>query len=153
IVPNMSHYSIKQITEESLVPFINRFQSKKTLPQLIGLIHHHLLTIYFSEEPIKIVRWTANNSNARDFRYACGIRYQPFAIDIPINNRITITLNEPETGWEATYIEATFDDGYVATTQVYITPDDKYPQTAPPSANAACQTLPGRGLGENDRLD
>ncbi|EAX2552711.1 PhoPQ-regulated protein, partial [Salmonella enterica] len=63
------------------------------------------------------------------------------------------TLNEPETGWEATYIEATFDDGYVATTQVYITPDDKYPQTAPPSVNAACQTLPGRGLGKNDRLD
>ncbi|ECC2649626.1 hypothetical protein FOU89_16750 [Salmonella enterica] len=24
---------------------------------------------------------------------------------------------------------------------------------APPSVNAACQTLPGRGLGENDRLD
>ncbi|ECY2370777.1 PhoPQ-regulated protein, partial [Salmonella enterica] len=74
-------------------------------------------------------------------------------IDIPITNRISITLNEPETGWEATYIEATFDDGYIATTQVYITPDDKYPQIAPPSVNAACQTLPGRGLGENDRLD
>ncbi|MFX9189024.1 PhoPQ-activated protein PqaA family protein, partial [Acinetobacter baumannii] len=47
IVPNMNHYSINQFAEESLVPFINRFQSKKTLPQLIGLIHHHLLTVYF----------------------------------------------------------------------------------------------------------
>ncbi|PXV19771.1 PqaA protein, partial [Salmonella enterica subsp. enterica serovar Newport] len=27
------------------------------------------------------------------------------------------------------------------------------PQTAPPSVNAACQTLPGRGLGENDSPD
>ncbi|EDH6694451.1 TPA: PqaA protein, partial [Salmonella enterica] len=26
-------------------------------------------------------------------------------------------------------------------------------QTAPPSVNAACQTLPGRGLGENDSPD
>ncbi|EKR1382154.1 PqaA protein, partial [Salmonella enterica subsp. enterica serovar Typhimurium] len=26
-------------------------------------------------------------------------------------------------------------------------------QTAPPSVNAACQTLPGRGLGENDGSD
>ncbi|MGS9179640.1 hypothetical protein ACQWHJ_26860, partial [Salmonella enterica subsp. enterica serovar Infantis] len=26
----------------------------------------------------------------------------------------------------------------------YITPDEKYPQTAPPYVNAACQTLPGR---------
>ncbi|ECN5359557.1 PqaA protein, partial [Salmonella enterica] len=25
--------------------------------------------------------------------------------------------------------------------------------TAPPSVNAACQTLPGRGLGENDSPD
>ncbi|EJJ4224938.1 PhoPQ-activated pathogenicity-related family protein [Salmonella enterica] len=153
IVPNTSHYSIKEITEESLVPFINRFQSKKTLPQVFGLIHHNLLTVYFSEEPVKVVRWTANNPNSRDFRYACGIRYQPLTIAAPSNNRISITLNEPETGWEATYIEATFKDGYVATTQVYITPDDKYAQTAPPSINAACQTLPGRGLGENDRLN
>ncbi|EBF2984086.1 PqaA protein [Salmonella enterica] len=101
------------------------------------------------EAPVKVVRWTANNPNARDFRYACGIRYQPLTIDIPANNKISITLNEPKTGWEATYIEATFNDGYVATSQVYITPDEKYPQTAPPSVNAACQTLPGRGLGEN----
>ncbi|MGS9102312.1 PqaA protein, partial [Salmonella enterica subsp. enterica serovar Infantis] len=28
-----------------------------------------------------------------------------------------------------------------------------YPQTAPTSVNAACQTLPGRGLGEKDSLD
>lgn len=153
IVPNMNHYSINQFAEESLVPFINRFQSKKTLPQLIGLIHHHLLTVYFSEAPVKVVRWTANNPNARDFRYACGIRYQPLTIDIPANNKISITLNEPKTGWEATYIEATFNDGYVATSQVYITPDEKYPQTAPPSVNATCQTLPGRGLGENDSPD
>ncbi|HGB2650251.1 TPA: PqaA protein, partial [Salmonella enterica subsp. enterica serovar Weltevreden] len=39
------------------------------------------------------------------------------------------------------------------TSQVYITPDEKYPLTAPSSVNAACQTLPGRGLGENDSLD
>ncbi|EAR9522146.1 PhoPQ-regulated protein, partial [Salmonella enterica subsp. enterica serovar Enteritidis] len=109
IVPNMNHYSINQFAEESLVPFINRFQSKKTLPQLIGLIHHHLLTVYFSEAPVKVVRWTANNPNARDFRYACGIRYKPLTIDIPANNKISITLNEPKTGWEATYIEATFN--------------------------------------------
>ncbi|ELE5793481.1 PhoPQ-activated pathogenicity-related family protein [Salmonella enterica] len=153
IVPNTSHYSIKQITEESLVTFINRFQDKKTLPQVLGIIQHNLLTVYFSEEPIKVVRWTATNPNARDFRYACGIRYHSLTIDIPANNRVNITLNEPVTGWEATYIEATFDDGYVATTQVYITPDDKYAQTAPPSVNTACQTLPGRGLGENDIAD
>jgi len=44
----------------------------------------------------------------------------------------------------STYIEAIFSDGYVATTQVYITPDDKFPVTAPPAKNSNCQTLPGR---------
>ncbi|QXY85523.1 PhoPQ-regulated protein [Salmonella bongori] len=148
IVPNMSHYLINEITEETLVPFINRFQSRKTLPELFSLIHYNLLTVYFSEEPVQVIRWTASNPNARDFRYACGIRYQPLTIDIPNDNKLSITLNKPDTGWEATYIEATFDDGYVATTQVYITPDDKYVQTAPPPVNTECQTLPGRGLEE-----
>ncbi|EDW2259103.1 hypothetical protein R950_000998 [Salmonella enterica subsp. enterica] len=82
IVLNMNHYSMNQFAEGSLVPFINRFQSKKILPQLNGLIHHYLLTLYFSEASVKVVRWTA-----------------------------------------------------------------------PPSVNAACQTLPGRGLGENDSPD
>lgn len=148
----MNHYSINQFAEGSLVPFINRFQSKNITtvdrpyspPPSYGL---------FLRSAGKVVRWTANNPNARDFRYACGIRYQPLTIDSPVNNKISITLNEPKTGWEATYIEATFNDGYVATSQVYITPDEKYPQTAPPSVNAACQTLPGRGLGENDSSD
>lgn len=148
IVPNMSHYLINEITEETLVPFINRFQSRKTLPELFRLIHYNLLTVYFSEEPVQVIRWTASNPNARDFRYACGIRYQPLTIDIPNDNKLSITLNKPDTDCEATYIEATFDDGYVATTQVYITPDDKYVQTAPPPVNAECQTLPGRGLEE-----
>lgn len=30
------------------------------------------------------------------FRYACGIRYQPLTIDSPVNNKISITLNEPK---------------------------------------------------------
>ena len=54
------------------------------------------------------------------------------------------SASAPDSGWQATYIEVTFSDGYVATTQVYITLGDKYPETAPPSAGAACQTLPGR---------
>ncbi|ECI8303948.1 PhoPQ-activated pathogenicity-related family protein [Salmonella enterica] len=143
-------YIINASGDDFFVPDNTRFYYSK-LPGVKSL--RIVPNMNFSEAPVKVVRWTANNPNARDFRYACGIRYQPLTIDIPANNKISITLNEPKTGWEATYIEATFNDGYVATSQVYITPDEKYPQTAPPSVNAACQTLPGRGLGENDSLD
>lgn len=148
IAPNTDHYGIKKFTKQSIIPFVNRLQSKKTLPKINGLIQDKTLTVHFSEEPVKIVRWTAINAKARDFRYACGIRYTTSAIDIPSDNKVNISLNYPNLGWEATYIEATFSDGYVATTQVYITPDEKYATIAPPSGSAACQTLSGRGLGE-----
>lgn len=145
IAPNTDHYGIKKFTEQSIVSFVNRFQSKKTLPQINSLVYNKTLTVRFSEEPVKLIRWTATNSKARDFRYACGIRYVPSSIDIPSDKMVDILLNDTSSGWEATYIEATFNDGYVATTQVYITPDEKYAQIAPPSGDAACQTLPGRG--------
>ncbi|HFV9733488.1 TPA: PhoPQ-activated pathogenicity-related family protein [Salmonella enterica subsp. enterica serovar Yarrabah] len=147
-------YIINASGDDFFVPDNTRFYYSK-LPgvkslRIVPNMNHYSIN---QEAPVKVARWTANNPNARDFRYACGIRYQPLTIDIPANNKISITLNEPKTGWEATYIEATFNDGYVATSQVYITPDEKYPQTAPPSVNTACQTLPGRGLGENDSPD
>ncbi|CDH00736.1 hypothetical protein [Xenorhabdus bovienii] len=103
----------------------------------------------FSEKPVKVTRWTAINLAARDFRYVCGIRYTSSSLEISTGESVKIPLSYKAPGWEATYIEATFHDGYVATTQVYITPDDKYPVVAPPSNGIACQTLPGRGLGEN----
>ncbi|QUG74860.1 hypothetical protein GKQ23_07560 [Erwinia sp. E602] len=58
-----------------------------------------------------------------------------------------MTLPSQQQGWQATFVEATFRDGYVATTPVYITPDDKFPTVAPPQKGQACGTLPGRGLG------
>ncbi|PHM75152.1 PhoPQ-activated pathogenicity-related family protein [Xenorhabdus kozodoii] len=149
IAPNTDHYGIKKFTEQSIISFVNRFQNKEALPQIKSLIHDNTLTVSFSEKPVKITRWTAINPVARDFRYACGIRYIPSLLDIPSDEKIDIPLNYTSPGWEATYIEATFDDGYVATTQVYITPDEKYSQVAPPSNGATCQTLPGRGLGDN----
>lgn len=149
IAPNTDHYGILKFTEQSIISFVNRFQSKKALPQINSLIQNKTLTVNFSENPVKIIRWTAINTKARDFRYACGIRYLPSSIDVPSDNKIDVSLSYANSGWEATYIEATFDDGYVATTQVYITPDEKYAQTAPPSGGAACQTLPGRGLGKS----
>ena len=62
-------------------------------------------------------------------------------------NRGEFRLNAPAQGWEATFIEAEFSDGYIATSPVFITPDDRYPIAAPAGDGLACETLPGRGLG------
>ncbi|WP_118987750.1 PhoPQ-activated pathogenicity-related family protein [Photorhabdus sp. CRCIA-P01] len=151
VAPNSDHRGIGNFTEQSLITFINRLQQSIPMPKLNVTLnsqqHSQILTVNFSEKPEKVIRWTATNPISRDFRYACGIRYKASPLDFNKMQQVEISLNSPVIGWEATYIEATFSDGYVATTRVYITPDDKYPVAAPLSSVPTCQTLPGRGLG------
>lgn len=152
VVPNSTHNGILSVAEQSLITFVNRFQEKQKLPEITENVQSRgdgkkELVVNFSEKPVAILQWTARNPAARDFRYACDIKYNSVPVSLATgDNTLSISLTTPDSGWQATYIEATFTDGYVATTQVYITPDEKYPETAPPSIGASCQTLPGRGL-------
>ncbi|ELV7399308.1 PhoPQ-regulated protein, partial [Escherichia coli] len=152
VVPNSTHYDILSVTEQSLTTFVNRFQNGQKLPEITEKVQSRgngkkELAVRFSEKPVAVLQWTAMNPTARDFRYACDIKYTSVPVSLTgDDDTLSIPLTPPDSGWQATYIEATFSDRYVATTQVYITPDEKYPETAPPSAGAACKTLPGRGL-------
>ncbi|HEB6532204.1 TPA: PhoPQ-regulated protein [Salmonella enterica subsp. enterica serovar Havana] len=152
VVPNSTHNGILSVAEQSLITFVNRFQEKQKLPEITENVQSRgdgkkELVVNFSEKPVAILQWTARNPAARDFRYACDIKYNSVPVSLATgDNTLSISLTTPDSGWQATYIETTFTDGYVATTQVYITPDEKYPETAPPSIDASCQTLPGRGL-------
>lgn len=152
VVPNSTHNGILSVAEQSLITFVNRFQEKQKLPEITENVQSRgdgkkELVVNFSEKPVAILQWTARNPAARDFRYAWDIKYNSVPVSLATgDNTLSISLTTPDSGWQATYIEATFTDGYVATTQVYITPDEKYPETAPPSIDASCQTLPGRGL-------
>lgn len=147
VAPNTDHYGIKNFSEQSVISFLNRFQRNMEIPSVESKLTGRVLTASFSEKPLKITRWTANNPTSRDFRYACHVRFTPTVVATGAGDRVSVSVNDKAVGWEATYLEATFKDGFIATTQVYITPDTRYPQTAPPSAGARCQTLPGRGLG------
>lgn len=152
VVPNSTHNGILSVTEQSLITFVNRFQQKQKLPEITEKVQNSSngnkeLTVSFSEKPAAVLQWTAENPAARDFRYACDVKYNSVPVSLTTGgDTLSVPLTTPDSGWQATYIEATFSDGYVATTQVYITPDEKYPETAPPSQGATCQTLPGRGL-------
>ncbi len=149
MVPNVAHEGIVSITEQSLISFINRFQHQIELPELTenvqgDITRGNTLTVRFSEPPASVIQWTAHNTEARDFRYASGVNYLPSPVDLAaMGDNITIPLSTLKTGWQATYLEATFHDGYVATSQVYISPDEQYPAAA---GTAARHTLPGRGL-------
>lgn len=151
VVPNSDHRGILKFAEQSLITFVNRTQRSTPLPKVSVKLHSkgnsQVLVPSFSEQPKKILLWTAVNPVARDFRYACGIRYISSPLEFITTQDIEVPLDNPTTGWQASFIEATFNDDFVATTPVHILPNDQYPTEAPPSDNAACQTLPGRGFG------
>ncbi|WP_145554693.1 PhoPQ-activated pathogenicity-related family protein [Yersinia canariae] len=150
VAPNSSHYGIKAFSEQSLIPFVNRLRQSTAIPQMntsIGTKDKvQTLTVTLSETPDKVLLWTATNSEARDFRYACDVRYSAFPLAVTAENTFDIALTEPTSGWQATFVEATFSDGFIATTPVYVLPKESYPATAPPASGAACKTLPGRNL-------
>ncbi|WP_299999707.1 PhoPQ-activated protein PqaA family protein [uncultured Cedecea sp.] len=151
VVKNSTHNGILSVTVPSLVTFINRYQKQKKLPEISETVvsddkRNKKLKVHFSEQPTQILQWTAHNPVARDFRFACDIKYYSKPVTLPADNKeVIIPLTKPGNGWQATYLEATFNDGYVATSQVYILPDE-YPKISPPAKGAACQTIPGRGL-------
>lgn len=147
VAPNSSHYGIKAYVETSLITFINRLQHGIALPTLrmqwindpLKPAHgNKLLQISFSETPVKVRQWSAVNPLARDFRFACGIRYQATPI-LPAKH-IAVQLSTPASGWKAAFVEAQFADGFVITTPVRILPDT-YPNVAPPESGAACKTI------------
>jgi len=151
IIPNSNHYGVKAFAVETLTYFTNRIQRNTKLPDIRVTVkkqsNSQMLTLRFSETPLKLSLWSANNSHARDFRFACNIRYQQTALLLPVNNSIQVNLAYPPQGWSAAFVEATFSDGYVATTPIFISKDDTYPDKAPEKVGPTCQTLPGRGLG------
>lgn len=148
VIPNSDHFGVRPYTQEVLVNFINRFQNNKPLPtlssRLIQDAHQSFLTIRFSEQPVSLTQWTAMNPLARDFRYACGIRYKETALALTatVADSVRVPLPSIEKGWLASFVEARFADGTITTTPVYITPDGTYPVIAPPNTGGACQTLP-----------
>lgn len=151
MVPNSSHHDIRSVIGDSLVTFVNRLQHHKPLPE----VHDHLqhkqgrsrILFRSSERPSKLLLWSATNPLARDFRHACGIRFASAPVQWEESAPTAVDIPAPAVGWTAYFIEATYTDGYVATSQTYVQGEKEYPDQAPPGDQARCTTLPGRGLG------
>ncbi|KWZ37294.1 PhoPQ-regulated protein [Burkholderia savannae] len=147
MVPNSSHSDIRRATRDSLIPFVKRIQHGKPLPQVDAvqteMNGQTILRLRTSERPRQLLLWQATNPQARDFRYACGIRYTSSPIATASAPSQQLVLARPTSGWRAYFVEATFDDGFIATSQTYIL-GDGYPDAAPPQIGDGCRTLPGR---------
>ena len=145
ILPNAGHGGARSVAEELLSGAIDRWHAGIPWPRLPAALTavdgRSTLSLQLAEQPVKLTQWTAVNPQARDFRAPCGIRY--FARDIALDgtSAVQVTLSAPEQGWSVSFVEATFADGMVATSQAYVLPDT-YPQQPPPQVSAGCSTLP-----------
>ncbi|CAM3431337.1 PhoPQ-activated pathogenicity-related family protein [Paracidovorax anthurii] len=151
MVPNSSHYDIRSVAGDSLITFVNRLQGGQALPEMHDWLRnengHTSIRLWSSERPSRVLLWSATNPVARDFRYACGIRYSSMPVPLGDSSVMQVAVQVPTVGWTAYFVEATYADGYVATSQAYVLGEQGYPSHAPPGDQARCTTLAGRGLG------
>jgi PhoPQ-activated pathogenicity-related protein len=147
VAPNSDHYGVRDYVENSLITFTNRLQNSIALPTLTmqwtenvvkGGRIDNVMRLGFSETPVEIVQWVAANPLARDFRYACGIRYE--AIPISPGENVTVSMTTPDKGWKSSFVEAKFADGLVVTTPARVF-SDIYPAAPPPALGSACRTI------------
>ncbi|MCY1408553.1 PhoPQ-activated pathogenicity-related protein [compost metagenome] len=147
VAPNSDHYGIRAFAASSLIPMVNRLQQGRSLPTLISSVEEEggwgMLKLRISESPRTLRLWRAYNERDRDFRYACGVRYHATTLVVPplLDSRIDLGAIGP--GWQAAFIQATFDDGFVATSAVHVLPDQHFPSQPPVSDGVACSTLEG----------
>ncbi|EPE7331996.1 PhoPQ-activated protein PqaA family protein [Salmonella enterica] len=98
VVPNSTHNGILSVAEQSLITFVNRFQEKQKLPEITENVQSRgdgkkELVVNFSEKPVAILQWTARNPAARDFRYACDIKYNSVPVSLATgDNTLSISL-------------------------------------------------------------
>ncbi|GLQ86725.1 PhoPQ-activated protein PqaA family protein [Dyella flagellata] len=148
VVPNSDHYGIKQHLQEALIPTLQRWNEGRSIP----VVHSKWnvgarleLSASSSEAPESARVWVAENASARDFRYACGVRYKEMPATIS-HGKVTVEVDKPDSGWLAMFTELTYADSFVATTPVYIYPEQAFPSAPPPDQGPSCSTVGKPGL-------
>lgn len=141
VLPNSDHGGVRAHAATTLVPFIQRIQAGRLLPgvQVSPVEEVGRLQVRLSEMPVAVKVWTAHNSEDRDFRHACGVRYTSRTL-VP-SEAFSLDWTAPSQGWQARFVEAQFADGFVATSPVTVLPET-FPSHPPKDNGKACKTFP-----------
>jgi PhoPQ-activated pathogenicity-related protein len=127
-VPNSDHSLKNTDSYVSLLSFYDAIVRNKRLPEYSWeLPSAGKIRVVTKTKPNRVKLWQATNPDARDFRLeTLGPKY--VEKEIPINDSGTyeVTLETPEKGWTAGFLELTYADEpapYKFTSGVTITPD------------------------------
>lgn len=149
VAPNSDHRGIRQHMPETLLPALRRWRSGAVLAQVqaqwMADAPAPSVHIRSSEAPAKVLLWTAQNRQDRDFRYACGIRYQSQEVRLAAGHDGVVALPPAAEGWAAAFVEVHYPDGFIATSDAHVYPNDRYPEHAPAQGEGACLLVPEQG--------
>lgn len=142
VLPNADHGGVRAHVTSTMVPLVQRIQTGLPLPavEVSADDDSGVVQVRLSEKPLALKVWTALNPEDRDFRHACGVRYT--SQTLTPSQTFSLHWMPPTSGWQARFIEARFDDGFVATSPVSVLPTT-FPAHTPADTGGACRTFPG----------
>jgi PhoPQ-activated pathogenicity-related protein len=128
-VPNTDHSLRNSDARESLIAYYYAFLHNQPRPRFTWKFEKDgRITVKCQDQPTEVKLWHATNPEKRDFRLAAlGAAYKSTVLNPQLKGAYEATIEKPEKGWSASFIELTFPGGgkhpLKFTTAVRVTPD------------------------------
>ena len=127
-VPNTDHSMKNSDAFQTLLAFYDATLKKKPLPEYTWeLPSPGVIRVTSKTKPSKVKLWQATNPDARDFRMeTLGRKYTETTLEPKSEGVYEATVEKPEKGWTAAFIEVTYDNQpapFKFTSGVTVTPD------------------------------
>ena len=159
-VPNTDHSMRDSDVLTSLVAFYDAIVSNIDLPSVSWTYpSENVLVLQSDISPTDATLWVANNPRARDFRLeTVGPVYTPTPIKLSDGDNQTLQIPTPEKGWNAYFVEFTYDIGAATplkvSTEVKVIPDIlPFSNKSPMETNSVTLVCKSIADPKNSRLE
>jgi PhoPQ-activated pathogenicity-related protein len=128
-VPNTDHSLRNSDARQSLTAFYDAFLRGTPRPKFTWKFEKDgSIRVKTTDKPSEVKMWQAANPEKRDFRLlSIGPAYKSADLTDQGGGNYVATIQKPEKGWTATFVELTFPSGgkypFKFTTAVRVTPD------------------------------
>ena len=159
-VPNTDHSMRDSDVLTSLIGFYDAIVSNIDLPSVSWTYpSENVLVLQSDISPTDATLWVANNPRARDFRLeTVGPIYTPTPLKLSDGDNQTLQIPTPEKGWNAYFVEFTYDIGAATplkvSTEVKVIPDIlPFSNKSPMETNSVTLVCKSIADPKNSRLE
>jgi PhoPQ-activated pathogenicity-related protein len=111
-VPNAGHSMEETDASENLIAYYDMVLNDMEIPEFRWTAEANGFRLHFDGEnkPDELLLWNAQNPDARDFRlYVIDRIWLARDLDLPEEGPLFVELEEPDEGFSASFIEATYE--------------------------------------------